>query len=97
MPYFSGPVVQRGYGIGGIFSRIFRAAVPLFKKAAPVLKSAAKTVAKEAVRSGADVLDDVISGRSIGDSLSEHSTEAAKRVAPKCVRKLRKMAGVRNL
>ena len=91
MPYFSGPVSQQGHGFGGIFGRLFRAAVPLLKKAAPVVKSAAKTVAKEAIRSGADVVDDLLSGENLGDSLAHRSEEGAKRIAKIGVKKVKKM------
>jgi hypothetical protein len=89
LPYFSGPTTQQGHGLGGIFGRLFRAVVPLFKKAAPVLTSAAKTVAKEAVRSGANVLSDVAEGEDIKDALSNRSREGARRLVRKGANKLR--------
>ena len=91
LPYFAGPVSQQGHGLGGIFGRLFRAVVPLFQRAAPVLKSAAATVAKEAVRSGADVVEDVLAGQSLSDSLAERGSEGVRRVAVKGVRRLREM------
>lgn len=91
MPHFAGPSVQQGHGLGGIFSSLFRAAVPLFKKAAPVLTSAVKSVAKEAARTGVDVLDDVLEGSSVRDAMASRGQEAAKRVAHRGVKRLKGM------
>jgi hypothetical protein len=91
MPYFAGPAVQQGHGLGGIFGKLFRAVVPLFKKATPVLKSAAKTVAKEAARSGLNVISDVVDGESVQDALRNRSREGANRVVKKGVHRLDKM------
>lgn len=91
LSHFAGPSVQHGHGLGGIFSSLFRAAVPLLSKAAPVLKSAAKAVAREAVRTGVNVLDDVMDGSSVSDALSHRGQEAAKRVARKGVKRLKRM------
>jgi hypothetical protein len=91
MPYFSGPMAQRGHGLGGIFGRLFRAAVPLFRRAAPVLKSAAKSVAKEAVRSGSNVLGDVIAGENIGDAFANRTSQGVNRLAKKGVAKIDRM------
>jgi hypothetical protein len=93
MPYFAGPLSQKGHGFGGIFRSIARAAVPLFKRAAPVVKSAAKAVAQEAARSGADVVSDLLSGKNLGKSLQERAEQATLRTAQRGARKLRIMSG----
>ncbi|MGI9555416.1 MAG: hypothetical protein ACR2M9_01030 [Cyanophyceae cyanobacterium] len=89
LPHFSGAAVQRGHGLGGIFGSLFRAAVPLFKKATPFLKSAAKTVANEAVKSGVDILDDVLDGESIKDAVANRGKQGANRLAKRGVKRLR--------
>lgn len=91
MSHFSGPASQQGHGIGGIFSSLFRAAVPLFRKAAPVLKSAAKVVAKEAARTGVNVLNDVVDGSSLKSALIERGSEGVERLTNKGARKLHRM------
>lgn len=94
MSHFSGPTSQQGHGIGGIFSSLFRAAVPLFRKAAPVLKSAAKVVAKEAARTGVDVLNDVVDGVKLKDALIERGSAGAERLVTRGARKLKRMMSV---
>jgi len=32
IPYFAGPVYQRGHGLGGLFQGLFRFAIPLIKQ-----------------------------------------------------------------
>lgn len=91
LPHFAGPSIQRGHGLGGIFSSLFRAIVPLFSKAAPVLKSAAKTAAKEAVRTGVNVVDDVLDGRNLQDAVANRSKEAATRVVRRGAARLKRL------
>lgn len=91
MPAFAGPSTQQGYGLGGIFKSLFRSVVPLFRKATPVLKSAAKTVAKEAARTGVDVMEDVLDGKRFGSALQKRSNEAVERTVRKGTKRLRKM------
>lgn len=53
LPGFHGAPVMYGAGVGGIFRRLFRMAVPLFKKgvdiAKPHLKTAARNIAQDVV------------------------------------------------
>lgn len=49
VPVFSGGVVQRGYGIGGLLARGFRAALPLLK---PLIKRGGQTLMKKAFKAG---------------------------------------------
>ena len=69
VPTFVGTQYQRGAGIGSFFRGLFRAV-------APVLKSVGKTVGKEALRAGANILADTTEGRDIKDSLKEHGKMA---------------------
>jgi hypothetical protein len=79
--YYSGPMVQRGHGLGGLFSSLFRTIAPMI---APVLKSGAKAVAREALRTGTQIASDYISGDKI--SAATRTSEAAKRLARRAVR-----------
>ena len=68
-PNFVGTPYQRGGGIGSFFRGLFRAV-------APVMKSVGKTVGKEALRAGANILADSAQGRDIRESLKEHGKAA---------------------
>jgi hypothetical protein len=47
---------QRGHGLGSIFGGLFKAAMPLLKKGA-------KTLEREALKTGLDIARDVVQGR----------------------------------
>ena len=68
-PHFVGTPYQRGGGIGSFFRGLFRAV-------APIMKSVGKTVGKEALRAGANILADTAQGRNVGESLKEHGRTA---------------------
>lgn len=58
LPVFRGATRQRGYGLGGIFSKMFQGIVP-------VLKNVAKTAGKQLVKTGANIVTDVIDGKNV--------------------------------
>ena len=55
-PVFTGPRNQRGYGLGGILGGLFRSAMPL-------LKQGAKTLGREAIRTGVGIAQDALEGK----------------------------------
>jgi hypothetical protein len=55
-PVFAGRRYQRGHGLGSIFGGLFKAAIPLLKKGA-------KTLGREALKTGLNIVGDV--GRTI--------------------------------
>ena len=55
-PVFVGSRIQRGHGIGSIFSG-------LFKAAAPLLKRGAKAIGKQALSTGMELASDLIEGK----------------------------------
>jgi hypothetical protein len=57
MPVFYGPRIQRGHGIGSLFSGLFRSIFPIFKKVAPVIGRQALSLA-----------DDLVQGHSFKDA-----------------------------
>jgi len=63
--YYHGSRMQRGYGIGSIFGKMFRFAMPL-------LKRGAMHVGKALGRTGANILADAASGSNIKDSAKSH-------------------------
>ena len=57
-PVFAGRRYQRGHGLGNIFEGLFKAAMPLLKKGA-------KTLEREALKTGLNIARDVVQGRNI--------------------------------
>jgi hypothetical protein len=55
---FAGRRYQRGHGLGSIFGGLFKAAMPLLKKGA-------KTLGREALKTGLNIAGDVVQGRNI--------------------------------
>lgn len=88
-PYYSGALYQRGHGIGGIFGSLFRSLVPLMRNTVgPALKHGAKAVAREAVRAGAGVASDVLSGQTLEDSIRRRGKQSTGRLVNRGKRKL---------
>ncbi len=61
---------QRGYGVGGVFSSLFRQALP-------ALEQGAKIVGKNALELGMNVANDAIQGKDPLKSLEHHGISAA--------------------
>jgi hypothetical protein len=57
-PVLAGRRYQRGHGLGSIFGGLFKAAMPLLKKGA-------KTIGREALKTGLNIVGDVVQGRNI--------------------------------
>ncbi len=71
---FKGDAYQDGYGLGGVLASLFR-------KAMPILTTAAKTVGKNLLRSGANVVSDIVSGKQdLGSSLKRRGIESLQNV-----------------
>lgn len=66
---FEGSTIQRGSGVGNLLSGIFKSTLPL-------LKTGAKTIGKELLRTGASVAKDALQGRNFAESASENFKEA---------------------
>ena len=75
LPGFQGTRIQRGYGIGSMISGLFRAAAPLLKKAA-------STIGKQALRSGVNVASNYLSDpkKSLKHHLKDEVTQVRKKV-----------------
>lgn len=86
LPFYRGTVLQRGYGIGGFFAKLFRRAIPLFM-------SGAKTIGKEALRTGTMVAGDVLAGENFKSALKTRAKETGKKLARKAVQKADEMIG----
>lgn len=86
----SGGGCQRGAGIGNIF-------MSLFRKAAPYLKSAGKSLGKSLLKSGVGVAKDIIVDRKkVGETLRRRGQESAKELTEKLESKVKQMTGGRR-
>ena len=73
MPVFYGAHIQRGHGIGSIFSGLFRSIFSMLKRVAPV-------IGKKALQTGIDIMSDVAAGLSLKESAKSRVTNALKEV-----------------
>ena len=86
LPHYQGMSFQKGYGIGGFFAKLFRSAMPF-------LVRGAKTVGKEALRTGTLIANDVLSGENFKESAKTRAKAAGKTLAKKAVKKASDMIG----
>ena len=64
-PVFRGVRYQRGYGLGGVFRKLFRYIIPIVKEhGVPLLK----TVGKTALKSATNLANDAIDGKDLKES-----------------------------
>lgn len=84
--YYQGNPYQKGYGFGGLFRSLFRAAVPLFK-------SGAKAVGKQLFHTGVDVLKDLSQGNDIKEAAKRRLKEAGRNLTDKASKKVKSMIG----
>ena len=75
MPVFVGTKRQRGHGIGSMLSGLFRNVV------LPFLKENVGSLARNVLKTGAQVLDDVVLGKSLKDTVKKQIPEAIKAAA----------------
>jgi len=73
MPVFSGARIQRGHGLGSILGGFFRRLV------LPFVKNHVKDVLTNAVKTGMEVADDVLEGRSLKESAKRRVPAGIKR------------------
>ena len=72
---FAGSKFQRGHGLGSILGGFFRRLV------LPFLKTNGKMMLENAMKTGVDVVGDVIDGKSIKSSVKTHVPAGIKRTA----------------
>ena len=75
MPVFVGTKRQRGHGIGSMLSGLFRNVV------LPFLKGNVGSLAGNVLKTGAQVLDDVVQGKSLKDTVKRRIPEGIKAAA----------------
>ena len=81
LPIFSGPALQKGYGLGGILGGLLRSAVPL-------LKQGAKAVGKQALRSGLGLAQDALSGQNVKASAKKRLREAGNTLTSQAMHRM---------
>lgn len=62
LPVFRGMPYQDGYGIGGIFSKLARSVAPMIKSVSKTIAPIAKKAGKSLLKTGTQVLSDVVLG-----------------------------------
>jgi len=72
MPVFRGSRHQRGHRLGSVLSGLFRRFV------IPFFRDHGKTLASNALKTGVDVAEDVLDGRSLKESANKRLTEGTK-------------------
>ncbi|GIY06030.1 uncharacterized protein CDAR_24611 [Caerostris darwini] len=77
---------QREYGLGGVFRRLFRAALPF-------LVRGGKVVGKEDLVTGTKVINDVLSGKDLETAAKNRNKEAGKSLARKAINCVQSMIG----
>ena len=87
--YYQGAPLQRGYGLGSIFSALFRSAVPL-------IKNGANAEGLQLMRSGADFANDLVQGIDLKTAARQRAREAGRSLTDKAATKLRSMLGGKN-
>ena len=89
---FRGAPLQRGHGLGGLFKTLFRVAVPVLRRAAPIVKRTAlrvgKAATKRAAKAGSQVIKDVATNKStLKEALKQRVQEAALDAAAEVINK----------
>ena len=89
---FRGAPLQRGHGLGGLFKTLFRVAVPVLRRAAPIVKRTAvrvgKAASKRAVKAGAKALKDAATNKStLKEAIKQRVQEAAFDAAAEVINK----------
>ncbi|GFX85983.1 uncharacterized protein F54H12.2 [Trichonephila clavipes] len=77
---------QKGYGIGGIFRRLFRAALPFLVKGG-------KIIGKEVLMTGSRVASDVLSGENFKEAVKTRSKDSGKKLTQKAIDRVQSMVG----
>ena len=81
LPYFAGPVYQRGHGIGSLFRGLFRYAMPF-------IKQGAKAVGRQALQTGIHLAGDVLENRPFKESVKTRVREAGSALRTKAQNKI---------
>ncbi len=86
LPVFVGSRMQRGYGLGNLFSGLARAAFPL-------VKSGVKAIGKQGFKTGMQILGDVMSGQKPKQAAKRRAKQAGTQLVSKGLRKVQHRPG----
>ncbi len=92
LPGYQGIPYQRGNGLGSFFGWLFRAILPVAKR---VGKSALKTVGREALHMGSNVIGDLTEGKNIKASLKQHGLKAGRNLINRAATSMNNQSGGR--
>ncbi|GFS98545.1 uncharacterized protein F54H12.2 [Trichonephila clavipes] len=82
----SGSIFSKGYGIGGWFKRLFRTALPF-------LTRGAKSVGKEVLKTGTQIVNDLLEGQNLEDAAKHRTKETGRKLAREAIKKADDMLG----
>jgi len=91
MPVFIGSRQQRGHGLGSVLGGIFRRFI------IPFFKSHGKSLATDALKTGVNVAEEVLDGRTLKESVKKRVPEGIKRTAQSLIRQSGSGVGRRRL
>jgi len=89
---FQGLPYQRGNGLGSLFGRLFRSILPVARR---VGKSALKTIGKEALHMGTNVIGDLTEGQDVKESVKKRGLQATKNLINKAETAVKNQSGGR--
>ena len=87
-PVFAGSRMQRGHGLGSIFSGLFKAATPL-------LKRGAKALGKQALSTGMELASDLIEGKNFKTAAKSRLKKAGSNLISEASTSIRRPPGKR--
>ena len=80
-PVYAGSRYQRGHGLGSIFGGLIKAAMPLLKKGA-------KTLGREALKTGLNIVGDAVEGKNIKEATTARLKSTGKTLLQKATDKV---------
>ncbi|GFX57118.1 uncharacterized protein F54H12.2 [Trichonephila clavipes] len=86
LSYYQGQSFQKGSGIGGWFKRLFRTALPF-------LTRGAKSVGKEVLKTGTQIVNDLLEGQNLEDAAKHRTKETGRKLAREAIKKADDMLG----
>ncbi|GFV08212.1 uncharacterized protein F54H12.2 [Trichonephila clavipes] len=90
LSYYQGQSFQKGYGIGGWFKRL---CVCVFRTALPFLTRGAKSVGKEVLKTGTQIVNDLLEGQNLEDAAKHRTKETGRKLAREAIKKADDMLG----
>lgn len=80
-PVFRGAPTQKGFGLGNILGGLFRTAMPL-------LKQGAKTLGRQALRTGLGIAQDALEGKNIKSAAQSRLKQTGRHMARRAIQNI---------